>query len=77
MQGAVKAFVLRMESDVYKKMKDGKEEHYREIMKTKLRDIFNKVNKFDEEYLPVLMSVYNAIEDSIDKYYDDLLKEFE
>lgn len=67
-----------MESEVHKRLKEnGKVDENKIEMKRLFRDIFNKVNDFEKEYYNVLINMLKAIEDSTEKYYDEIIKFYE
>lgn len=46
-------------------------------MKKHFRELFTKVNEFDSEYYDALMTAYKFMEDSVERYYDEVSKYLE
>ena len=46
-------------------------------MKKHFRELFTKVNEFDNEYYDALITAYKFMEDSVERYYDEVSKYLE
>lgn len=67
-----------MEVEVNKRMKNTtNDDLFQNDMKKLFREIFSKVNSFEQSYYTALIEALKAIENSTEKYYEDIIKYYD
>jgi hypothetical protein len=77
LQQSIKVFVLRMESEVYKKMRADQDTHYKSEMNSLFREIYGKINNFEELYFETLIAAYRMLEGNTEHHYEKLISVYE